>query len=155
MDLVQYFSSNHDHLLYLIAGVSFVVELSVMGMGGPLLFFAMASAITGLLVGAGVISGWEAEVLCLGVLTAIIAALLWKPFKNFQNSGGQADTSSDMIGLSVPTSSEVTVNGGSIRYSGINWSARLHDEATEDSIAADVRCTIVGVDGNIMLVKPL
>ena len=89
MDIVQYFSSNHDQLLYLIAGLSFVIELSVMGLGGPLLFFAAASFITGILVSMGVISGWEAEVFSVGVLTAIIASLLWKPFKRFQNSGGK------------------------------------------------------------------
>lgn len=155
MDLIQYFSDNHDQLLYLIAGVSFVVELSIMGMGGPLLFFAAATAITGLLVSLGVISGWEMEVLTVGVLTGLIAALLWKPFKEFQNSGGKADTSSDMIGLNVPTSSEVTVNGGSIRYSGIDWSARLDPGVDIGGIASGVRCEIVAVDGNVMLVKPL
>ena len=152
---MQYFIENPDHLWFLIAGLSFVIELSIMGMGGPLLFFAAATFITGLLVSLGVISGWEAEVFAVGVLTAIIAAFLWKPFKRFQNSGGKADTSSDMIGLNVPASAEITANGGSIRYSGINWNARLDQDSGCESIAADIRCTITGVDGNVMLVKPL
>lgn len=155
MDLIDYFSQNHDQLLYLIAGVSFVVELSIMGMGGPLLFFAAATAITGLLVSLGVVSGWEMVVLSVGVLTGLITLLLWKPFKEFQNSGGKADTSSDMIGLNVPTSSEVTVNGGSIRYSGVDWSARLDSGVDVGVIASGVRCEIAAVDGNVMLVKPL
>tara|TARA_B100000809_G_scaffold266065_1_gene327175 strand:+ start:9873 stop:10337 length:465 start_codon:yes stop_codon:yes gene_type:complete len=154
MDIVQYFSNNHDQLLYVIAGLSFVVELSVMGMGGPLLFFAAASFITGILVSMGVISGWEAEVFTVGVLTAAIAALLWKPFKRFQNSGGRSDTSSDMIGLTVPVSAEISHNGGSIRYSGINWKARLA-LASETAIAPDERCEIVAVEGNVMIVKAL
>ena len=157
MDIIQYFSNNHDQFLYLIAGVSFVIELSVMGMGGPLLFFAAAAFITGMLVSFGIVSGWEAETFTVGILTAAIAALLWKPFKNYQNSGGQADNSSDMIGLQVPTSSEITLNGGTIRYSGIDWNARLgeSDGAAIESIAEGVRCKIIGVDGNVMLVESL
>ena len=90
----------------------------------------------------------------VGVLTAVIAALLWKPFKRFQNSGGQGDTSSDMIGLTVPVSAEISHNGGTIRYSGINWKARL-DLASEAAIAPDERCEIVAVEGNVMIVKAL
>jgi hypothetical protein len=154
MDIVQYFSSNHDQLLYLIAGLSFVIELSVMGLGGPLLFFAAASFITGILVSIGVISGWESEVFSVGVLTAIITGLLWKPFKRFQNSGGRGDTSSDMIGLIVPASADITRDGGTIRYSGINWNARL-DPALEETVMADERCEIVAVEGNVMIVQAL
>jgi len=90
----------------------------------------------------------------VGVLTAAIAALLWKPFKRFQNSGGRSDTSSDMIGLTVPVSAEISHNGGSIRYSGINWKARLA-LASETAIAPDERCEIVAVEGNVMIVKAL
>lgn len=152
MDIILYFSEHHDKLLYLIAGISFVVELTILGMSGPLLFFAIATFITGLLVSAGIISGWEAEVFTVGLLTAIVAATLWAPFKRFQNSGGQPDSSSDMIGLNVPASSPITAYGGSIRYSGIDWNARLHPSCTEETLAADSRCVIAGVDGNIMLV---
>jgi len=155
MDIIQYFSSNHDQLLYLIAGVSFVIELSVMGMGGPLLFFAAAAFITGILVNLGLVTGWESEAFTVGVLTAIIAALLWKPFKRFQNSGGQADNSSDMIGLKVPAAAVITPNGGAIRYSGIDWNARLDDSGALENIDEGIRCKIIGVDGNVMLVEPL
>lgn len=155
MDIVQYITDNHDHVFYLLAGLCFVVELAVLGLGGPLLFFAMASAITGALVSVGLISGWEIELFVLGVLTAVIAAVLWKPFKRFQNSGGGPDTSSDMIGRQVPASSEITRVDGSIRYSGINWTSRLSKGATVDSIAEGEQCIIDAVDGNVMLVKSL
>ena len=155
MDIVQYFSEHHDQLLYLIAGLSFIIELTIMGVGGPLLFFAIASVVTGLLVSVGVVSGWEAEVLVVGVLTLITAVLLWKPLKNFQNSGGGADTSSDMIGRQVSTSAEVTAGGGSIRFSGVDWSARLAKDCGVESMPLDSLCEIVAVDGNVMVVKPL
>ena len=155
MDILQYFADHHDQFFYLLAGLSFIVELTVLGLGGPLLFFAIASFFTGILISIGLISGWEAEVFALGILTAVITVLLWKPLKNFQNSGGGADTSSDMIGRQVPSSSEITATGGRIRYSGIDWNSRLSEDAGVESIAEGEQCVIASVDGNVMLVKPL
>jgi membrane protein implicated in regulation of membrane protease activity len=153
-ELLTYFSQHHDQLLYLVAGLSFVAELTLMGLGGPLLFFAIACFLTAILISLGLISGWEAEAFTVGVLTAAITLLLWKPLKRFQNSGGGADTSSDMIGKQVTTSSEVSSSSGSIRYSGIDWNSRLA-EGLQVNIPTDTACEIVGVEGNIMLVKPI
>lgn len=153
-ELLAYFSQHHDQLLYLIAGLSFIGELTLMGMSGPLLFFAMGCFVTAVLINLGLISGWEAEAFTIGISTAVITLMLWKPLKRFQNSGGGADTSSDMIGKQVTTRSEVTSSSGSIRYSGIDWNSRLA-EGLQVSIPTDTACTIVGVEGNVMLVKPL
>jgi len=153
MDIINYFSTHHAQLFYLIAGVSFLLELSVLGMSGPLLFFAIACVKTGILVHLGLISGWESEVLTVGVLTALITLLLWKPFKNFQNSGGGRDTSSDMIGKHVPSVGIITQENGHIRYSGIDWNAKLDNDSTDETIEANTQCIITGVEGNTMLVK--
>lgn len=151
---MQYFLENPDHLWYLMAGISFVIELSIMGLSGPLFFFALASLVTGILVSIGFIDGWQSEVLTVGLLTAIIAAVLWKPLKSLQNSKKKTDNSSDMIGLTVPVSSEINSTSGSIRYSGINWQARLADDANVDLINEQSQCQIVAITGNTMLVKP-
>ena len=63
---MEYFLENPDHLWYLIAGISFVIELSIMGLSGPLLFFAIASLTTGILVSIGFVEGWQSEVLTVG-----------------------------------------------------------------------------------------
>jgi len=125
-----------------------------MGLGGPLLFFAMACFLTAVLISLGVVSGWEAEAFTVGISTAVIALTLWKPLKRFQNSGGGTDTSSDMIGKQVTTRSEVNSSSGSIRYSGIDWNSRLA-EGLQVNIPTDTVCKIVGVEGNVMIVKPL
>ena len=151
MDIMQYFLDDHARLLFLLSGISFVIELTVMSLSGPLLFFAIATFITGVLVSTGVISGLESEILVVGVLTAIIALSLWKPLKNLQNQGGGPDTSSDMIGQTVLSSSMITRTTGTIRHSGINWQARLNAETTAD-IAAGQNCLIPAVDGNTMIV---
>lgn len=152
---MEYFLNNPDHLWYLIAGISFVIELSIMGLSGPLLFFAIASLITGILVSIGVVDGWQSQILTIGLLTALVAAVLWKPLKSLQNSKGKTDNSSDMVGLKVLASENITVTAGSIRYSGINWQARLADDVSIESISAQSQCEIVAITGNIMLVKPL
>ena len=152
---MQYFLENPDHLWFLIAGASFVIELSIMGLSGPLLFFALASLVTGILVSVGFIDSWQSEILSVGVITAIIAAILWKPLKSLQNSKGDTDNSSDMIGLKVPASSDITDISGSIRYSGIDWQARLADDVTVDSVHNANLCKIVAISGNTMLVAPL
>ena len=53
MDILQYLLDNHDQVFYLIGGLSLIVELTVLGLSGPLLFFGIASFITGALSGLG------------------------------------------------------------------------------------------------------
>jgi len=152
---MQYFLENPDHLWFLIAGLSFVMELSIMGLSGPLLFFAIASLITGILVNFGLLNDWQTQVLAVGILTAITALILWKPLKKFQNTKTATDNSSDMIGLRVPASADITATDGSIRYSGINWNARLSESCNVEKIDDKGLCEIVAISGNTMLVKPV
>lgn len=155
MDIMQYIAQNHDHVFYVIAGISFIVELTIMGLSGPLLFFAIASFITGILISFNLISGWEIELFVLGILTAATTLILWRPLKNFQNAGDGMDSSSDMIGREVSVSADVTNQEGTIRYSGVNWPSRLEDNVNVDIIAKGQLCKITAVKGNIMLVKPI
>ena len=154
MSLFEYIAGHHAEVFYFIAGLGLIIELTITGLSGPLLFVAFASLITGLLIDLGIISGWETEILALGILSAATTLLLWKPFKNFQNSSDGSDSSSDMIGKQVPASAEITATSGSIRYSGINWSSRLAEDLS-DPIAEGASCIIIAVDGNIMIVEPV
>tara|TARA_B110000977_G_scaffold147416_1_gene186814 strand:+ start:145 stop:615 length:471 start_codon:yes stop_codon:yes gene_type:complete len=153
MDIIQYLLDNHDQTFYLIGGVSLVVELALLGLGGPLLFFGLAAFFTGALSSFGVISGWDLEIFTLAISTATLAIVLWRPLRNFQNAGGGPDTSSDMIGLNVPAATDINRSGGKIRYSGIDWNARLSVNAGVETIAAKELCIIVGVKGTTMLVE--
>ncbi len=150
--IVDYFAQNQDFLLYAIAGVCLVLELSVLGMSGPLLFLALGCLLTGFLVSLGAITGWEMEVLGVGILAALSAALLWKPLKKFQNAGAGRDTSSDMIGKILPVTQEITRDQGTVSYSGIDWQARL-DSAHTKPVSVGDRACVVAVDGSLLLVK--
>jgi membrane protein implicated in regulation of membrane protease activity len=155
MDIINYFSSNHASLLFAIAGVALVLELAVMGLSGLLLFFSIGCFITATLTHFGIISGWESEVFSVGLFSCITALLLWKPLKRFQEKGVPQDNSSDMTGREVPCAETINKTQGAIRYSGINWPARLDSSAKVSEIAEGELCVIVNVDGNVMLVKSL
>ena len=152
MSLIEYIAGHHAEVFYFIAGISLIVELTITGLSGPLLFVAFASLLTGLSIDLGLISGWETEIFVLGVLSAVITLVLWKPFKNFQNDSDGSDSSSDMIGKQVSVSAEITAASGSIRYSGINWNSRLV-EGVSTPIAEGQNCIITAVNGNIMIVE--
>ncbi len=149
------FLENHQLIWYAIAGLSLVIELGMMGLSGPLLFFAIASATTGFLISLGLIDGWAIEVFVVGLLSAVITVLMWKPLKKFQNTRSKTDNSSDMIGLKVTVVDEISNVSGSIRYSGINWNARLADDVDVTEIASNQVCIIDAVTGTTMLVKPV
>lgn len=151
--LIDYFAQHQDHLLYAIAGICLVAELSVLGMSGPLLFLALGCLLTGVIVSLGMISGWELEVFSVAILTALSALLLWKPLKNFQNAGVGRDTASDMIGKVLPVTQLITRDQGTVGYSGIDWQARL-DVAQFEPVAVGSRAHVVAVQGALLLVKP-
>lgn len=153
MDLIiDYLFNNHDKLLYGIAAIALLVELGLIGLSGPLLFFAIGCALTGLLVSLNLISTWEIEVLFVGLFTFSSALILWKPLKKFQGSTKVADNSSDMIGQIVPISEDVTKVSGFIRHSGINWTARLDERCTVEEISAGKFALITAINGNIILI---
>jgi inner membrane protein len=154
MDVITtHFMHNQDQLLYALAGLCLVLELTFLGMSGPLLFVAMGSLLTGLLLSLGIISSWGAILVSLGVLSSLSAALLWRPLKRFQNVPVAQDTSSDMVGRVLPVSAAIGRDAGRVKHSGIEWQARL---VTSDSPAIEVgaRAQVVAVDGTLLMVKP-
>lgn len=152
--LFEHFSQHHDHLFYATACVCLLLELGVLGMSGPLMFIALGCIATGLLITFNIIHGWDIELLMVSVLAILSAAGLWKSLKNFQNSGGGPDTSSDMIGKNLPVTFTITHDQGRVSYSGIEWQARL-DVTTAEPIVIKSRALVVGVDGSLLMVKPV
>jgi len=151
--IIDYMLANHDKILYVVAAISLLVELTLIGLSGPLLFFAIGCLLTGFLVSLNLISGWEIETLFVGIFSLMTTVLLWQPLKRFQGNSKIEDQSSDLIGQKVVTATAVTDVAGAVRYSGIDWTARLDDNAAVSSIPADTKVLITGVDGNIILVN--
>lgn len=155
MNAIQELFSQHQHVWFLISGISFVIELSIMGLSGPLLFFALGTLITGILVSLNIVNTVELEILTAGVVSTITAVLLWKPLKKYQNAGGGADNSSDMIGLEVKAASDISKSSGQVRYSGVNWSAKLAENDDSMIIPEGCLCKISQIQGNILIVTPI
>jgi len=154
--IMEHFSQNHSSIYFLLAGLSLVLEIAVIGLSGPLLFFGVGCALTGVFISLGLITGFEWEILSVGLFSLATAGVLWKPLKQFQGTAKVVDdTSSDMIGQKVPVSEELTATGGSIRHSGINWSARLDDSVMADAIAPGEIVVITATKGNVMIAKPM
>lgn len=151
--MLDYLANNHDKLLFVIAAVSLIIELSLIGLSGPLIFFSIGCAITGLLVNLGVINTWEMEVLSVGMFSFLSAIILWKPLKNFQNKPQPKDESSDMIGQIVPVREKVTASGGKVRHSGIDWTSRLDSDSAMDFLDEGARVKITAIEGTVLIVK--
>lgn len=151
--IVDYFSQHPAHVFYTITGVCLIIELAVLGMSGPLLFIALGSLLTGILMSLGIVVEWEMTILSFGILTALSALLLWKPFKRFQNKTVAPDNSSDMIGRVLPVTRRVHRDQGAISYSGIEWQVRLASDA--EPVAVGGRVQVVAVDGSLLLVQPV
>ncbi len=149
--IIDYFVQNPSHLFYTVTGLCLVIELSVLGMSGPLLFVAVGSLLTGVLISLGVINGWEMAILSLGLLTAVSALLLWKPFKRFQNAAKEPDASSDMVGRVLPVAQVITRDKGTVSYSGIEWQARLID--ADEPVAVGEHVRVLAIDGALLLVQ--
>lgn len=153
--MLEYLLNSHDKLLYIVAGISLLIELTMIGLSGPLLFFSIGCALTGALISLNIISSWELEVLCVGIFTLFSAMILWQPLKRMQGNKSVVDNSSDMIGQKVPVSNTVTNTNGTVRYSGINWNARLVDSAEVAEIKTGERGIIKSIDGNILLIDAI
>lgn len=150
--IIDYFSQHHDHFFYVVACLCLLLELGILGMSGPLLFIALGCFASGILITFNIIHGWPAEFLTMSVFAVVGAAVLWKPLKKFQNAAIAPDTSSDMIGRSLPVVFAITRDQGRVSYSGIEWQARL-DASVSEPIAVASHALVVRVDGSLLIVK--
>lgn len=153
--MFDYFSQNHDTLLYSFAGCALIIELTLTGLSGALLFIAIGSGLTAILISLNIISSWEVEIVFVAFLSLASAVFLWKPLKRFQGKRHVADSSSDLIGHIVIVCEGITLTTGSVRYSGINWTARLQKNNKEQLIKKGSRVKIVAINGNILLVESI
>jgi len=153
--IIDYMSNHHDELFFMLAAIILLIELSIMGLSGILLFIGLGFFLTGIMNSIGLVTTWEFEVLSVGIFSLTSALVLWKPLKRIQGSKHPRDNSSDMIGQTVLVSNEVTSIGGSIRYSGINWQAKLSKSTKLEKLEIDSTVEICAVEGTVMIVREI
>lgn len=123
---------------------------------GVFLFAGLGAITTGLLMSFGVLpETWIAGVVCTGISSGIITALLWKPLKNLQgNRSTEKDNSSDLVGHEFVLDTDITLTQpGSTSYSGISWKVEIDKNAGVDKISASQRVVVNSVEVGVFKVK--
>ena len=153
--LTELYATSPHLVWYGIGAVFLIVEAVFLGLSTlALLFLGIGALVTGLGVHIGYIPSMEGQLTTFSLATAASALLLWKPFKAWQNNVRE-DRSSDMIGMQVELSEAIrTGQPGKVRWSGVDWKARLDQESGCTELASGTRVVVTRVAAGEMTVKP-
>lgn len=150
--MIEFFSQHHDYLFYAIAAICLLIEITFLGMSGPLIFVAIGGLLTGILLSTGLIHAFSVAVVLLAGFSVASAALLWEPLKKLQNKTAGPETSSDMVGKILPVTRRITSADGRVAYSGVEWLARL-DGSSNEPVEVKGRVKVTSVDGTLLIVQ--
>ncbi|MGD9540145.1 NfeD family protein [Methylocystis sp.] len=140
----------------LIAGLILLgLDIVVIGLS-PVMFVAVGALLTSAVL---YVSGWRPSLIETTAIVAgvslLIAIVGRKPLQRFQNADIEEDKSSDLIGREVTTTHEVTKTRGVIFWSGVEWQARLAEDASVESLAPGARARVVAVENLALVLAPL
>jgi membrane protein implicated in regulation of membrane protease activity len=145
-----------DHpTLFLIVGLILIaVDLFVVGIS-PLMFLALGALLTSAILWAGWVEGGLLRAVLLAALMSVLAAALgWYPLRWLQQRMVREPVGSDLVGRRLDTTAPVDRQGGTIRWSGTVWQARLDPTAVPEALPAGVPVRITGVDGVTLMLVP-
>ena len=132
----------------LIVGILLlVVEVAVLGFATFVLFFVGCAAVvtSGLLYTDIIPETIMSALLSAGILTALFAAVLWKPLKNLQTQVDTTKAKSDLIGHQFVLVEDVAPGVSPVyRYSGIDWQLKSEQQIVAGT-KVEVTETTVGV----------
>lgn len=140
----------------LVAGLALLgFDIVVIGLS-PAMFVAVGALLASALLYA---SGWRpapVETLALIAGASLLVALIgWRPLRRFQNADIEEDKSSDLIGRELVATHEVTKTHGTVFWSGVEWRARLAEDAGVERLAPGARARVVGVENLALVLAPL
>jgi membrane protein implicated in regulation of membrane protease activity len=141
-----------NELLWLAAGVILVLlEFTLLPAVG-MLFAGIAALVVGILMEAGIITGIETPWIIFLGTTVMLAALFYKPLKNFRTN--KNSEYKDMVGEEVNLLEDLEIGkNGNVKWSGTTMKARLCPDC-KTGAKAGVSAKIIGLDGNILIIKP-
>ncbi|WP_088332727.1 NfeD family protein [Lacimicrobium sp. SS2-24] len=122
-----------DHLaetLIVIGLILLAVEILVLGFSTFVLFFVgLAALITGGLMYISLVPATLFGAIgSLAVLTAMLAAVLWRPMKKIQAKTEPKEVTSDLIGYRFYLPQALNPGDSlTYRYSGVNWTVRTRE----------------------------
>ncbi|MDC1383948.1 NfeD family protein [Candidatus Puniceispirillum sp.] len=128
----------------IIAGLALlVIEVVVLGFSTFVLFFVgLAAVVAGGLMAFGLVPNSMLSALSsVGVLTALLTMLLWRPLKSMQGKVESKRVTSDLVGHSFILNEAVSMTKNpAYRYSGIEWSL-----SSEQELSAGTLVEVTGV----------
>lgn len=143
-------------VLSLVAGLALLgLDIIVIGLS-PVMFVAVGALVTSALLYA---TGWRPTLLETAALAAgvslVIAIFGKRPLQRFQNADVQEDQSSDLIGRELTTTHEVTKHSGVVRWSGVEWEARLAEDLALEMVEAGARMKVVKIENLVLMLAPI
>ncbi len=113
------------------------------------LFAGLAAVIVGIMSQLGVLESLTAQLAWMFLLTAIWAAVLWKPLKKVRKG---EPSYNNILGTQANVTKETDNLSGEVRWSGTIMQARSADGS---SIPVGSEVKIVKVEGNIFFVTQI
>ncbi|NNG45206.1 NfeD family protein [Pseudoalteromonas sp. NEC-BIFX-2020_002] len=150
MDLI---TNNLPEVLMILGIAALIIEVAVLGMSTfILLFLGMSLFATGLMMNFSILDNSLTTALWSNTLvTAALAALLWKPLKRMQENVDTKEVKSDFAELDFILNSHVDEQGLSTHsYSGISWKLKSHQP-----LSAGTHVKVVKKEVGVMWVETL
>jgi hypothetical protein len=140
---MNWISNNLPESLIMAGLALLLIEVVVLGFSTFVLFFVgLAALVAGGLMAVGVLPDSMLSALSsVGVLTALLAMLLWRPLKSMQSDVENNKVTSDLVGHSFILNEAVSMTQNpAYRYSGIDWNL-----SSEQELSAGTLVEVTGV----------
>ena len=140
---MNWVSNNLSESLIMAGLTLLVIEVVVLGFSTFVLFFVgLAAVLAGGLMTVGVVPNSMLSALSsVGVLTALLAMLLWHPLKSIQGNVESKKVTSDLVGHSFILNEAVSMTKNpAYHYSGIDWNL-----SSEQELSAGTLVEVIGV----------
>ena len=143
--------NNLAESLLILGILLLVIEVAVLGFSTFVLFFVgCAALVTAGLLYVGIIPDtWLSAMFSTGVVTALSAALLWKPLKNMQTQVDTTKVKSDLVGHRFVLVEDVAPGlTPEYHYSGINWKL-----IASEHLVAGTQVEVIQADVGVFHIK--
>ncbi|MDD9912213.1 MAG: NfeD family protein [Alphaproteobacteria bacterium] len=98
---------------------------------------------------------WPYAIFASAIVSLLVAAVLWKPFKKQQAKTPPKGQGSDQIGKRYTTTEKVTKAVCKIAIGDTSRQVKLHHSVEAGEISENTVVEVVGLDGIILIVKPV
>lgn len=140
---MNWMSNNLSEILIMAGLALLAIEVMVLGFSTFVLFFVgLAAVVAGGLMTFGILPESMLSALSsVGVLTALLAILLWRPLKSMQGNVERKKVTSDLVGHSFILEEAVSMTKNpAYSYSGIQWKL-----SSEQELSAGTLVEVTGV----------